>query len=412
MTISPIRGGSSSITGYAVSERDSTEEYHLHETIRRMQRIEALGTMAGGIAHDFNNILVPILVNTELALLEAGGDDTLAHHLNMALKAAARGRELVKQIIAFSRQKEQKHDPVDIVPVLGEAVRFLRSSIPKTIALHRTGGLRSAVVRADPTQVHQILMNLGNNAARAIRDGGGTVEIGLDAIHFGEETPAAIALGLKPGDYFEVSVRDTGCGMPPEVLERVFDPFFTTKRQGEGLGMGLAISHSIVRAHGGAITVESEVGKGTVFRVLLPAAVGEKPGHAAGQKIAAAGKERILFVDDEEMLTDSMGAVLGRLGYRVTTQTDPSRALELFKAEPGDFDLVITDQTMPRMTGDRLAREMLAVRPGVPIILCTGYSEDLREDKAREFGVRSILLKPFTVKEIAAAVRRALESRA
>jgi len=411
VTISPTRDDRGVIVNYAVSVRDSTEEYRLHETIRRMQRIEALGTLAGGIAHDFNNILVPILVNAELALLGAGEDESLVRHLNMTLKAAARGRELVKQIIAFSRQKEQKHEPVDIVPVIGEALRFLRSSIPKTIEIRTAIELRSAVVRADPTQIHQILMNLGTNAALAITDGGGTIEVGLAAIRLGEEA-AVRGLDLKPGDYFELTVRDTGCGMPADVLERVFDPFFTTKRPGEGMGMGLAVAHSITRGHGGAITVESQVGQGTVFRVILPEAVGEKSSAAIRPKKAVSGRERILYVDDEEMLVDSMSPVLERLGYRVTTRTDPLQAMQLFRTGPGEFDLVITDQTMPTMTGERLAREMLAVRPDIPIILCTGYSEDLREDKVREFGVRSVLMKPFTVKEIAAAIRLALESRA
>ncbi len=410
VTISPVRDEFGKIVNYAVSERDGTTEYALHETIRQMQKMEALGTLAGGIAHDFNNALVPILVNTELALLDVPQGSELANRLGLALKAANRGRDLVKQIISFSRQKEQKHEPVDVVMVVSEAARFLRSTIPKSIDIRQNIEPASALARADATQIHQILMNLGNNAVHAMRETGGVMTLGVCLVQIHEAT-AAQNLGLNPGPYITLTVSDTGRGIPPGVLAKVFDPFFTTKKPGEGLGMGLAVVHSIVKSHGGAVTVASEVGKGTTFTIFLPQIVGTSSGGEEKPAAATHGKGRILLIDDEEILVESMRPMLERLGYRVTALTDAPKAIELFRADPAAYDLIITDQTMPAMAGDMVARQMLAIRPDVPVIICTGFSEALREDKAHAMGVRNILMKPFTVKEAAAAIRAALAGK-
>jgi len=386
--------------------QDVTERRQAEERLRQWQKIEALGTLAGGIAHDFNNILVPIMVNTELAMMDVPEADPLGRHLQIILEATNRGRDLVKQIIAFSRQREEKREIVDVVAVVREALRLLKSSIPTSVEIRERFSVESSLARADATQIHQVLVNLCSNAAAAMR-GGGRMDVSLDEVEIRRGAPSLPAK-IGPGRYLKLTVADTGHGMSRDVLGKIFDPFFTTKKPGEGAGLGLAVAHGIVRSHGGAITVTSEVGKGSSFEVLLPRLEGE---HAAGPAEAGAlptGKERILFVDDEDLVLHSIQPALERLGYRVTGRTSAADALALFREKPDAFDLVLTDQTMPGITGEKLAREILTVRPGIPIILSTGFSEVVQETDVRALGIREFILKPFSVSEIAEKIRKAL----
>ena len=386
--------------------QDVTERRQAEDRLRQWQKIEALGTLAGGIAHDFNNILVPIMVNTELAIMDVPEDDPLGRHLQIILEATNRGRDLVRQIIAFSRQREEKREIVDVVPVVREALRLLKSSIPKSIEIRERFSVESGLARADATQIHQVLVNLCTNAAAAMREGG-RMDVSFDEVEIGRDAPPLPAK-LRPGRYLKLTVADTGHGIPRDVLEKIFDPFFTTKKPGEGAGLGLAVVHGIVRSHGGAITVTSAADKGSTFEVLLPRLEGEHAAEPAEAGSVPTGKERILFVDDEDLVLRSIQPALERLGYRVTGRTSAAEALSLFREKPGEFDLVLTDQTMPGMTGEKLAREILSLRPGITVILSTGFSELVQETDARALGIRDFILKPFSISEIAEKIRKAL----
>jgi len=410
LTVSPIRDRSGRTIHAIAVERDMTQEVLFQERIRQWQKMEALGTLAGGIAHDFNNILLPILINTELILSGESPESPVARRLSQVHEAAQRGKEMVKQIITFSRQKEQKRLPVEIPPIIRESLKLLRVSVPKTIEISEKIETGSALAVADPTQIHQVLMNLGSNAAYAMREKGGLLEVGLSEISL-DEAAAARHIDLRSGPYLRLTVRDSGHGMTPEVMGRIFEPFFTTKRQGEGSGMGLPVVHGIVKNHGGAITVESEPGKGSAFTIYLPRVIGTpEPVEDTSQPFPT-GTERILFVDDEDIQVRAMNKLLEHLGYRVVGVSDARTALEVFRRRPGSFDLVITDQTMPHMAGIELVRELLRIQPGLPVILCTGYSETLNEEDALAAGVGAFVLKPFSVKEIAEAIRRVLSSK-
>jgi len=407
VTISSVKDPAGELIGVLITERDVTQEVLLQAQVRQTQKMEALGTLAGGIAHDFNNILLPIMINTELVLNEEREDAPAAHRLSQVLDAARRGKDMVRQIIAFSQQREQDRSPIEIVPVVKETLRLLRISMPKNIEIVERIQTGSAVVVADPTQVQQVVMNLGSNAAHAMREKGGTLEVGLS------ETVLEAGTGLpfpdvKPGAYIRLSLKDTGQGIPPEIVPRIFEPFFTTKKKGEGTGMGLAMVHGIVKSHGGAITVSSDVGRGSEFTVYLPHAPGEAAVERESRAPLPKGTERILFVDDEDMQVRAMTKLLEHLGYHVLGFTDAAEALEKFRAEPGAFDLAIMDQTMPRLSGGELARELLRIRPGLPVILCSGYSETLDEGQALAMGIRAFIMKPFSVKEIAERIRRVL----
>jgi PAS domain S-box-containing protein len=408
LTISPVKEDGGAIINYVSIERDVTEEIRLQQQLRQMQKMEALGTLAGGIAHDFNNILMPIAINTELALLDAAKGSLLSNYLQLVLDAANRGKELVKQIITFSRQKEQERKPMDVAPLVKEALRFFRASIPKNIAILERIEATSSIVPTDPTLIHQILMNLCSNAAYAMREQGGKLEVRLRNVEFDSKT-AAEHVELKPGPYLQLTISDTGHGMAKDVMDRAFDPFFTTKKPGEGTGMGLAMVHGIVKSHKGMITVESERGKGATFHIYLPQATTEPEADTTEPKPMLRGSERILFIDDEAVQVQTVQYMLERLGYQVTGQSNAMEALRIFRSQPDAFDLVITDQTMPHITGDRLARELLTLRPDLPVLLCTGFSETIDEEGARAIGIKEFLMKPYAVGEISEKIRRALK---
>lgn len=406
-TISPVRDESGKTINYVAVKRDVTQEVALENQLRQAQKMEALGTLAGGIAHDFNNILTAILGYSELSLSDQDLAPKLRGNIEQVIKAGKRARDLVQQILAFSRQSEQARKPVQLAAVIREVLTLLRASLPATIQIHYKGDPQNGLVMADPTQIHQLLMNLCSNAAHAMKDRGGSLHVDLATYRVGNQV-SPVSQNLNPGSYLRLTVRDTGHGIPAGNLDRIFDPYFTTKEKGTGTGLGLAVVHGIVNSHDGAIAVESEVDKGTSFHVFLPSIEGASDGEKRTEDTPLGGSESILLVDDEDTLVELGILMLEGMGYRVTGQTSSMDALELFQQRPDSFDLVITDLTMPNMTGIELAQNLLQIRPQVPIILCTGYSENLMPERTRAMGFRELMTKPFLVRDLARTIRKAL----
>ena len=384
------------------------ESLRIQAQLQQAQKMEAIGTLAGGIAHDFNNILSAVIGYTEIALADVPEDTSQHRNLQEVLKAGSRARDLVKQILTFSRQTEQELKPVQINQIIRETLKLLRASLPTTVKISHDIQSDSAAL-ADPTQIHQVIMNLFTNAAHAMRPSGGQLKIELSDVLLGgsfiEQHPY-----LSPGEYIKLRVIDTGHGMEKAILERIFDPFFTTKERGEGTGMGLAVVLGIVKSHGGTITVESELGKGATFNVFLPVILQEVDHDIQTKAPIQTGTERILFIDDEKSLVDLGQQILERLGYDVTIRTSSVEALELFMEQPQKFDLVITDMTMPNMTGDELAAKLMNIRADIPVILCTGYSERISRERAHGLGIKEFILKPIVMRELAKTVRSVLEA--
>ncbi|RLB17584.1 MAG: hypothetical protein DRG63_03560 [Deltaproteobacteria bacterium] len=391
-------------------KQEEEERLKLEAQLRQAQKMEAIGTLAGGIAHDFNNILAAIIGYSELSLDDTLEGSQLRANLQQVLHAAYRARDLVKQILAFSRQGEQERIPISINPIIKEALKLLRASLPATIEIRHDIEKDPGIIEADATQIHQILMNLCTNAEHAMRENGGTLEVKVTRVNLDYEV-ASQHPELHPGPYLRLTVRDTGHGIDRKIMDRIFDPYFTTKEKGEGTGLGLAVVHGIVKAHGGAITVESELGKGSTFHVYFPVIEGEETPRETAEELIPTGNERILFVDDEPSIADMGRQLLERLGYDVVTKTNSLEALELFRSEPERFDLVITDMTMPQMTGDRLAQKLLKIRPDIPIILCTGFSQRISEEKAREIGIRAFAMKPILKRDLGNIVRKVLDEK-
>ena len=385
---------------------DLTEKRRLERQLQQAQRMEAIGVLAGGIAHDFNNILAGIIGYTQLAMF--GQPDNCSGELNEVLKAANRAKDLVKQILAFSRRGDEERMPVKVAQVVREVVKFLRATIPSNIEIITKVDEKSGAVLGNSVELHQILMNLCTNAVHAIGNGGGALEI-LVRNEKIENARTRDFLDLEIGPYIRISVKDTGPGIAPEALGRIFDPYFTTKAKGLGTGLGLAVVHGIVRKMGGTIRVQSEPGRGAAFHIYLPRIETPPLLQVEHRRTPKGRSERILVVDDEPSLAELTQRILVRLGYDVVARTDPAEALELFEADPERFDLVITDQTMPGMTGELLAEKLMQVRPGVPVILCTGYSPATDPERARGKGVKGFVLKPIPIQELAHEVRRVLE---
>ena len=393
------------ITEYKQSQ---DEREKLEAQLRQAQKMEAIGTLAGGIAHDFNNILSPILIYTEMAIEDLPRDSRTRSNLEEVLKASLRAKELVRQVLAFSRQGENEACPLQLSIIVKEVLKLLKASLPANIEVRRNIVAQEDLILADATQLHQVLMNLCTNAAHAMRGTNGTLEITLEKDFFDQATAELIPLP-KTGDYLILRVRDSGHGIPPNIMEKIFDPFFTTKVRGEGTGLGLAVVQGIVAGHGGAITVESESGKGTTFTSYFPCL---KKKDVAGMKTEGSlprGEESILVVDDEEVIVKSLQEMLSRLGYTVTGMTSSLQAFELFRNSAQQFDLVITDQTMPEMTGVELAREVRQIRSDMPILLCTGFSDVISEENVESFGIQKVIMKPIRRNELAVGIRAVLD---
>ena len=397
-----------------ISERKEAERMlrASEERLRHAQQLEAIGTLAGGIAHDFNNILAAILGYAELTSDDIPPGHPARGNLEQILKAGTRARDLVQQILAFSRRLEQDRQPVQWQPILKEALKLLRATLPSTIEIRFHIDPDGGYVMADPAQLHQVFMNLATNAYQALRKQGGTLEVRLSSPTFTDEEAKSVP-GLKAGHYALLSVRDTGLGMSSEVLKRIYDPYFTTKPVGEGSGLGLAVVHGIVQGYGGAIAVDSTPGEGSLFRIYLPCLESKAGKEAKDAFVPAHGHGRIMFVDDEGSIAELYRKILERLGYQVTTCQNGQAALETYWQDPSSFDLIITDQTMPQMTGVKLAQEIWTISPQMPIIICTGFSEELTIAKAVEMGFSTLLTKPVTTSELSRAVQKAMlaESR-
>ncbi len=404
----PVSDEKGNVTGLLGIFWDITEQKYLETQFQQSQKMESIGTLAGGIAHDFNNILSPIIGYSEIIIADTPKDSPVVTPLNQILKGALRARDLVKQILTFSRQTTQEIRPLKIQHILKEVLKLSRATLPTTIQIKQEIQNECGMVTADPTQVHQIVMNLVTNAFHAMEDTGGTLTVGLKEISL---TPDILPeLNITPGPYVCLTVADTGTGMTDETQQRLFEPYFTTKKKNKGTGLGLAVVHGIVSTYGGAIVVASEPGKGTDIKVYIPKILSETSAIPENQHTAMqTGNERILLVDDERPITEMIEAMLERLGYRVTVRNSSTETLETFRAAPDNFDMVITDMTMPNMTGDKLALEIKKIRPDIHVIICTGFSEKIREDNSSLFGIDYVLMKPIAMNALATAVRNVLD---
>jgi len=387
--------------------KDITLHRKLEVDLRQAQKMQAMGTLSGGIAHDFNNILTPIIGYTELMMSTIPDESQTKWMLERVINASYRAKDLVKQILTFSRQTEQERKPVQINLIIKEALRLLRASLPVTIEIRQNIECIASVL-GDPTQIHQVFMNLCTNAGHAMQEEGGVLEVSLSEVEL-DAVFAQRYQNIVPGPHVRMTVADSGHGMTSEVMERIFDPFFTTKSRAEGTGMGLSVVHGIVKNHDGVISGYSEPGKGSIFHVYLPVLTEDTTSADDTNKPLPTGDERILFIDDEETIIEIGAHVFGSLGYAVTTENNSLDALALFNSKPDDFDLVITDMTMPEMTGEKLAHEMLQTRPDIPIIICTGYSAQMTQEKAHDIGIRAFVMKPILKGEISRTIRNVLD---
>jgi PAS domain S-box-containing protein len=400
-------GGSIHLEGTA---QDITDRKLLASQLYQAQKMEAIGTLAGGIAHDFNNILAPIIGYSELSLNAIPQDNRLYHNIEQILRSAVRARDLVKQILTFSRKAEQEHKPVQVSILIKETLKLIRSTLPSTIEIRQAldEDAIESIVTADPTQIHQVLMNLCANASHAMREHGGTLSISLKNVAIDESARRDLA-DLEPGPCLKLTVADTGHGIDESVRQRIFEPYFTTKGQSEGTGLGLALTYGIVKSLSGAISVFSEPGKGTTFDVYLPRVrTMSQPVPAVQPATLPTGQGLVLVVDDERSIVDMLREMLESLGYDVAERYSSYDALQAFRARPDCFDLVITDLTMPHMTGIELAKEILKVRADIPILLCTGFSETADEKRIRLQGIRGLLMKPVALCDLAETVSKAL----
>lgn len=400
-----IVGIARDITGRRKAEEEKTR---LQDELRQAYKMEAIGTLAGGVAHDFNNILGIILANSELAISDIKNQDYVQDSLNHIRQASLRAKEIVKQILIFSRQTSCEHKPIEMSSLIQEAYKLLRPTTPTSIEIRLNITSQFDTVMADPAQMDQVLINLCVNSVHAMKENGGVLDIELtDEIIDGKKNKKRIS--LSPGRYLKLIVRDTGYGMNAETLERIFDPYFTTRPPGEGTGMGLPVVQGIIKNHGGEIIMYSKPGKGTTATIYLPVAEAENKSESViSEHNLPTGNERILLVDDEEALLYAGNLILKRSGYQVVSTRDPIKALKKFRKQP-DFDLVISDMAMPHMTGDVLAAEIMKIRPDIPVIICTGFNEHMNEEKAASLGIQAFILKPFSRNDLVKTVRKVLD---
>jgi PAS domain S-box-containing protein len=400
--------------GYLVQVQDITERreaeaaLHLREAqLRQAQKMEAIGTMAGGIAHDFNNILTPILGYSDIGLELIDPEDRLHSFMKEIRNATMRAKELVHQILVFSRQSEESQTLIHLGPIVKEVAKQQAAGLPKSIKVTHVVRTDADLVMANPTQVHQVLTNFCTNAAYSMKESGGDLEVRLTAFNMGwrhrHEFPE-----LKKGRYLRISVKDSGCGIPEEVRDRIFDPFFSTKPSGEGTGMGLSVVHGIVSSLGGALAVESTEGKGSTFHVALPLAEAKPTEEAVVWTAPPSGNERILFVDDEQGITKMATHMMSSLGYQPTVTSSSLKALEMFEQNPDGFDILVSDQVMPDLTGAELTERVRQIRPDLPVVICSGFTAQLTAERIEELGINEFLLKPITRKQLGEAIQRAL----
>ncbi|MBF0227332.1 MAG: PAS domain S-box protein [Desulfobacterales bacterium] len=393
-------------SGFVINIRDITKQKQIEAQISQSQKNEAIGTLAGGIAHDFNNILSAVIGYAELSILELPEKNKIRTNLKMLLNACYRATDLVNQLMILSRHKEQERKPILLHPIVKEVVKFLRASLPTTIEIRHNISITQDLIIADFSQIHQALINLATNAHHAMKEGGGTLEINLKPINIDKKNINKYP-DLKKGRYLMLIIKDTGSGIDDSTKDKIFDPYYTTKDKEFGTGLGLAVVNGIIKKHDGTIYVNSEAEKGTTFQIFLPVIEKDEEEIKNGKKIRF-GKESVLFIDDEKALVDLTIDLLEFLGYTVTATTIPREALQMFKDNPHKFDFVITDMTMPKITGDVLAIEMLKIRPDIPIILCTGYSELINEEAALKLGIKGFMLKPFTIYDLSQIITKIL----
>jgi PAS domain S-box-containing protein len=408
LQLNPEFGADEKVKSVLGISRDVTERKNMETRLQHVQKMDTIGTLAGGIAHDFNNILFPILGHTEMLLEDVPEDSPLRGSLDEIYTGSLRARDLVKQILTFSRQDSNEIKLMKLQPVIKEALKLIRSTIPAGISIKQYIQSEPLITKADPTQIHQIVMNLATNAYHAMEDTGGVLTVNLKQIELDEQD--VMNLDMEPGTYACLTVADTGVGMDKDLTEKIFDPFFTTKENGKGTGLGLSVVHGIVNNIGGSIHVYSEPGKETEFHVYLPvvkSAVAKK--EIQTTELIQRGTEQILLVDDEEPIASMEKQMLERLGYQVVSRTSSVEALEAFKANPDKFDLVITDMAMPNMSGDQLASELIKIRPDIPIVLCTGFSERMPEEQAESMGIKGFLMKPIIMKDLSKKIREVLD---
>lgn len=407
-----VRGFYSAITDVTESKRVEQEKRELEKQLLRSQRLKTIGTLAGGIAHDFNNILTPILGYTDLALLNVPKTDPLHEDLKRILRGTHRAKDLVEQILLFSKQMEKERKPICLGAIVEEAMKLVRPSIPSTVRIDMRIDHDHPKVVADASQIHQVVVNLCANAWQAMEPKGGLLGLAIGTERFDSSSPNRPD-GLPEGDFVRLSVSDTGIGMSQENLSRIFEPFFTTKNKGdEGTGLGLPVVTGIVSAHSGTIEVESELGQGSTFHVYLPAVESESKTVDSGHATIKGGHETLLIVDDEEAITILLKKMLERYGYAVEAFSDNLAALEAYKQNPDKYDLVITDLTMPRLTGLDLSKRIIEIRPDKPIIITTGFSNQLSDVKLDDYNIHRVLDKPVMMTDLSAAVRDALEKKA
>ncbi len=401
-----------------IKERQQAQAFQkkLEDQLRQAQKMEAIGTLAGGIAHDFNNILTSIIGYAELISLSLDSKtviekSVIQRDIKQILQAGIRAKELVNQILAFSKQQDHQAQPLQINAVIHEVLNLLRSSIPKSVEIRENIVDHDTLVFADPSEIHQVVMNLCTNAYQAMRDNGGILAVELFHREIDYDDDKISDLHLPPGSYLLLKISDTGVGMQRALLNRIFDPYFTTKKLREGTGLGLAVVHGIVKNCNGHITVYSEPGNGSSFHVYWPRITQEESVYKTPvQEDVPTGSERILIIDDEPAIIRMERRLVESLGYKVTSMTSPLKALQLLSVQPDLCDLVLTDMTMPKMNGAELAQKIIKIRTDMPVILCTGFSELINEDKARAIGIREYIMKPMIRREIALAIRRSLDS--
>jgi PAS domain S-box-containing protein len=394
--------------GIILSITDITERKELQQRLVEAQKIEAVGTLAGGIAHDFNNILAVILGNAEMGLLEVVSEST-KDNLDQILQATHRAKELVKQILTYSRKAEHTKKPCRLGSIVKTTLKLIRATLPSTIEIQHDVESSKGVILADLTQINQVLLNLCTNSAQAMGDKGGILKIALTDLNFDSDN-ITLYPDLTPGPYVKMTVKDTGIGIDSDHIEKIFDPYFTTKEAGKGTGMGLAVAYGIIKSHGGSIKVYSKKDQGATFEVFLPIVDSEVKSENHKSETLLEGNENVLFIDDEDPIVNLVKQMLERLGYQVVAANSPVEAFERFKEDPDKFDIVISDMTMPALTGVMLAQKIFSIRPDIPFILCTGYNESVSEETAKNIGIKKFLMKPLEIKILSEAIRSSLEN--